>query len=1558
MSRRASRNEIPPIPTHIDKLLAAAKDIRKECKPTRFRVLAADKSNYLPWSAFLETTLKNLQPECMRLDMWNVLNDSLTDEEQAYLEDDDDDSDAQKEHIIIIRLLEHIVMCSIHDSHFVDLRDAENVVEWMYEAKPVHDHTIGDMLQQQMQQQTTDNFTSMLDYCRHMRSLYVQVQQCDDGHAIVNKRQFLRYLLNGIHDEHYHYEVDQLFSQMQTDIHFNFDVIKNALVSKEMRLKQRGHEARKVEVSNDQQVIKELQAQVAQLQSSFKSAASAMKKKNKKKKNQCSKCKRFGHNAAQCHQNKPCKRCLKHGHSAAKCRAPAPADDDEENAHYVSFMAFIDDHCPELVDSSDDSGLDEDYEEAPDLVSSSDDSDDSDDDGGDCPVDQQHLHSVVSPTALASVSTAQCLTENSTQSNCSSETFILDSGASIHMIDAPIHRFGDVKLDNSKVGVASKEGGLKATHKGSLIITLIDTTNKQPCQVKLNPVLRVPGLSQGLLSVRQIVSKVGGSAVRFGKRSATITVGRKVFSAALDARMGLYVLQGQSDHSHHGLISHTKKTHQRMFKQEQQTVPSDLSIKRKKDKTNKLLKLTQQQQQTKLKLNTNNNTKTEVVSDKQTQDVRTLRLSNTHDVLAIHRALGHPCLARMKKLVPLMPCVSKSAAAAVSSADYIDCGDCLQAKGLVTSSPKQGAGITPVNRPGALVSADTAGPFEGQLGGHKHLSILVDHYSNYIFLRRLRSLTATRIHIYDVNASLLNTTGYSFGVLRSDNGTEYCNQEVDAFCKNKGILRQMCVPHKHSQNGKAERTVRTVTEGGLANLLHSRLPYSFLFLATQCFVDTYNVLPRAGSRAPASVYPAAQSPSGIRLLPFGCLVRPVVPKELRRKHKARTEEGIFVGYDSATRGGYLVYRPTTKQIVTRDNVNPDESSFPGLPTQSSHPHVHDPSPDSDSDDPLPHLEPSLSGGDRHNDAGEQELEDDDDMEDPGGPVASREELNHWYGEWEHDDHKDDADEHGLLASRPALEGTPDQGELTWKAAMKSPDAQLWEQGARRELQSHFTNKTFSFTYDRPEESLIGSRWVLKEKVSASGEVTHKVRMVAQGFSQVQGVHFQETYAPTVASSTTRLLFAAAAQEGWSVEQMDVETAYLIPTLPEQERVVVRPPPDFVRLVNSLFGFDLKPGVLLSLLKAIYGLRQAAHYWNNEITTKVIHLGMQRTDADPCLFTKFDDAGKLILIIAIHVDDILLAGVDGELDSMRKRLSAAFPMKHLGSPQIFCGVQVIREGRHLIGIHQASYIKGLLRRFGFADARPVPVPTASARLECTRPSTAKERAAMQDVPYREAVGCLLWLATNTRPDIAFAVHQVARCVSDPRPSHWTAVKRIYRYLQGTTSLGLRYDGSRSEPVLETFSDSDWAGDSTRRTTSSSFIAVLGTPVRWRVRLLKSVALSSMEAELMALSEAGKETITLLKVFDAMGGLNRATPSIIRIDNDSARQALDREFPTPASRHIEVRHFWMRQHIKDGLFQVTRVPSEDNIADIGTKPVVPAEHFKKLTAMMMHHFSLGK
>jgi hypothetical protein len=213
--------------------------------------------------------------------------------------------------------------------------------------------------------------------------------------------------------------------------------------------------------------------------------------------------------------------------------------------------------------------------------------------------------------------------------------------------------------------------------------------------------------------------------------------------------------------------------------------------------------------------------------------------------------------------------------------------------------------------------------------------------------------------------------------------------------------------------------------------------------------------------------------------------------------------------------------------------------------------------------------------------------------------------------------------------------------------------------------------------------------------------------------------------------------------------------------------------------------------------------------------------------------------------------------------------------------------------------------------------------------------------MRVVPYREAVGCLLWLSTSTRPDITFAVHQVARCVSNPTPAAWTAVKRIFRYLQGSKDHGLLFKCS-PDLQLSGFSDTDWAGDSTRRTTSSSLVCIGFTPVAWKVSLLKNIALSSMEGELMGYSETGKLSLFVIKLADGMG-LSKDYVSgssfDLRGDNTAALQALLRSRPTPRSRHVEVRHFWVRQHVENGTFNLSYVSSNDNVADIGTKPLPP-------------------
>ena len=187
----------------------------------------------------------------------------------------------------------------------------------------------------------------------------------------------------------------------------------------------------------------------------------------------------------------------------------------------------------------------------------------------------------------------------------------------------------------------------------------------------------------------------------------------------------------------------------------------------------------------------------------------------------------------------------------------------------------------------------------------------------------------------ELDQELYNRTGRHVQVLRCDNGSEYDNTAVRAYCKENGITLQFCVPYRKGQNGHAERYNRTLTEGGLAQLSQSGLSYDFLFDSCLHYAFTRNRTPAGGNdpsfgiRSPDERYYATRQ-APIQFLPFGCLVRPTTPPSLRVKHEVRTEEAILLGYRLMSKGGYLIYRPSTKTVVIRDEVNPEPDVFPGI----------------------------------------------------------------------------------------------------------------------------------------------------------------------------------------------------------------------------------------------------------------------------------------------------------------------------------------------------------------------------------------------------------------------------------------------------------------------------------------------------------------------------------------------------------------------------------------------------------------------------------------------------
>ena len=543
----------------------------------------------------------------------------------------------------------------------------------------------------------------------------------------------------------------------------------------------------------------------------------------------------------------------------------------------------------------------------------------------------------------------------------------------------------------------------------------------------------------------------------------------------------------------------------------------------------------------------------------------------------------------------------------------------------------------------------------------------------------------------------------------------------------------------------------------------------------------------------------------------------------------------------------------------------------------------------------------------------------------------------------------------------AMTAVFDPDAPSYTNAIRSPEKNEWKKAMKEEILAHIKNKSFSVV-STADAKLISSRWVLVKKRGPNGELLrYKGRLVARGFLQQEGVHYNETFAPTISHTAARLIFVIAVHKNWNMKQMDVNTAFLCADLPDDELIYMTPPTGFEELYKEM-GHSYPKGSVLKLRSCIYGLRQAAHRWANEMAKALTSFGLRQGQFDACIFTHTNSGGEVDLIVAVYVDDLNLTGTQRMIDEVAAKLNKRFKMKDLGFPSAWTGIEVTKKPNGVVHLHQTGYSQRMLERFGFDACKPQPSPTNILRLDTTTIPTEKEKQEMLQIPFREAVGSLAWLANNCRQDIKFAWHQVARVQANPTLAAWKAVARIFRYIKGTIDYGMTLTTAKMkknqhlEVILHT--DSDWAGDSTRQTTSSSTISVGGVIIHHSVKLLKSIALSSCEGELMAASETGKEAMKIKNLIEDIGLKTLfKTPFTMYCDNDSARIAIQRPSQSKRTRHIETRHFWLRNKIEEGVFKLLRIPTEENIADIGTKPLA-APRFIKLRDQLVQPMTTKK
>ena len=497
--------------------------------------------------------------------------------------------------------------------------------------------------------------------------------------------------------------------------------------------------------------------------------------------------------------------------------------------------------------------------------------------------------------------------------------------------------------------------------------------------------------------------------------------------------------------------------------------------------------------------------------------------------------------------------------------------------------------------------------------------------------------------------------------------------------------------------------------------------------------------------------------------------------------------------------------------------------------------------------------------------------------------------------------------------------------FTYEEAIGSENRNSWENAMKSEIDSLEANDTFTVV-QRPEgKHVVDGKWVYNVK-EANDEVRFKARYVAKGYSQVQGINYDETFSPTVNMTSVRILAQLAVQYDMSIHQMDMKTAYL--NAPIEHELYVEMPKGYASV-------SMRQSQVWRLNKSLYGLKQSGRNWHLFLKSFLEDsCGFKQSVADPCVFTK--TKGDSMVILLVWVDDILIATNDERsLKEIKDKIKSSFKVTDFGKLSYFLGIQFSFD-QDSIRMDQSRYIEKILSRFGMADCKAQKTP-CEMKLQFSEQALPFEDNSL----YREVIGNLIYLMTSTRPDIAFVVTKLSQFLVNPTVEHYACAKRVLRYLKGTADQALTFTKS-DHLALSGYTDADWANSADDRKSISGYCFTLnpkrGGLISWRSKKQPIVALSSCEAEYIALCYATKEGIFLRQVLRDIGvtssGIEKFT---IHGDNQGTLALVKSHVKRERSKHIDIKYHFVRHHFDQGSLALMYVSSSDNFADMFTKAV---------------------
>uniref|UniRef100_A0A251UJX2 Putative ribonuclease H-like domain-containing protein n=1 Tax=Helianthus annuus TaxID=4232 RepID=A0A251UJX2_HELAN len=755
-----------------------------------------------------------------------------------------------------------------------------------------------------------------------------------------------------------------------------------------------------------------------------------------------------------------------------------------------------------------------------------------------------------------------------------------------------------------------------------------------------------------------------------------------------------------------------------------------------------------------------------------------------------------------------------------------------------------------------------------------------------------------------------------------DRGGEYCGHEFQNYLKENGIHHQLTTSYTPQQNGVAERKNGTLMELSRSMLKMKNMSHSYWAEAVACATYLIN---RAITKSIPNITPqeawSGRKPSVRHLKVFGCVAYAHVPKQHRGKLDDKVEKTIFIGYSENSKA-YKLYNPITgKTIISRDVVFDEEQEWNEgtVREETSCVELNDSGEEDQQPDvavPGVNEEPIVNNQNENYSSDEEAENSNNQHEEVESSSSSENEELRTRKVAEIYQHEE-LYERGQTVQNDVADFVlyADVDPITYNEVFKYIK---WREAMDREIQSILKNGTWDIVDPPKGQKPIGVKWIYKTKYDEHGNVSkHKARLVAKGYNQKYGIDYQDVFAHVIRFDTIRLVLALVAQHGWHLHQMDVKMAFLNGNLKEQ--VYIDQPEGYVKK-----GEERK---VCHLKKALYGLKQAPRAWYIRIDEYFRSHGFKKCIYEHTLFTKISKHSRII--ICLYVDDLILASDSlNMIEELKESMKCEFEMTDLGNLHYFLGMEVNYDNGNIMPSQQ-KYARNLLEKFKMENCHALSTPMEYG-LKLSKEDPGDE---VDQNIYRSLVGCLMYL-TNTRPDILFAVNKLTQFMERPKKSHWEARKRILRYIKGTTNHGIIYSkGSKGK--LVGFSDSDYAGSIDDSKSTSGYVFHLGSgAVAWQSKKQKVVALSSTEAEYIALSQAGCQALWLKGILNELQ-INAECPPTILCDNKSTISSAKDPVYHGKSKYIRIKYHFIRDLIKNDEVEVRFCTTKEQAADILTK-----------------------